>query len=240
MKTFTKSMLAVTGLALSLAACGPGLKGEGQKKPNLQRQLKAEAKLLKIEAEKNPNIKSISLGEADEDDILVKIELANADDVENKSIDGLVTLDGAINSDEPTIGKVVDGKANVYKISLACLEECTMIAGILDTEFGVAQPTEEPTKEEAKEEPKEENKEAAKDDSTKESKDEELFSAQSGTTAPEAKPAAVADSVRTGVIVSATGKVLHQEQLDSAATVEQSLEVMEAMIKRMKPLGMIK
>lgn len=227
MKTLSKSMLAVTGLALSLAACGPGLKGEGQKKPNLQRQLKLEAKLLKQQAEMNPNIKTIELGEADEDEILVEIKLDKADDVEAKAIAGIVSIDGSVNS-QVIKGKVVDGKANEYTINLKCLDNCSKVAGVLETAFNVVQ--------------KSEGTEAVvteKQDS--ESKDEELFGAQTGTTAPEAKPVVVGtEPVRTGIIVSATGQVLVQEKLDIAATIEQNIEVMQSMVDRMQPLGMIK
>lgn len=230
MKTFSLSMLAVTGLALSLAACGPGIKGEGTKKPNVARLLKIQEKAEAKELANYPHIKSIALGESDDNEVLVKVELENvgADlDEAQKSVDGLVAIKGEALSEVD----VVKGKANTYKIKLICIEECTMIAGVLDVEAIAVEATEVV---EAAEETKKEE--------VKEEESEELFSAQSGTTAPEAKPsvAIAQNSIRTGIIVSATGEVMKMKVLDSSSTVEASIEALLSDVAQKKSLGLIK
>ncbi len=224
MKTLSKSMLVVTGLALSLTACGPGLKGEGTKKTNVARLIKIQDKADAKAVEVLPNIKSISLGEAAEDNFSVTVELANADVAEDKtSVAGsLAAADGKVTELE-----AVKGKANSYKIKLMCLEDCTMVAAILDIEALKVEATEV-----AK----------ATDDSKNE--DEELFSAQSGTTAPEVKVEAASEgSIRTGVIVSATGEILKKKVLNSALSFEENIEEMrdgDSGVNMKKRLGMIK
>ena len=81
MKAFTKSMLAVSGLALSLAACGPGFKGEGSKKPNLQKIFMKEQRELQEAAKQTANVAEVKRGDKTDNGYEFEITLANVPDV---------------------------------------------------------------------------------------------------------------------------------------------------------------
>ncbi len=246
MKTFSKSLLAVTGLALSVA-CAPAFKGDGAKKPNAQKaflkQMAAEHKLL----EKLPQIKSIALSGAPENEnsFPAKVELENLvlpnegdKAVTTKVVETAVAADG-----ESITIKPFDGTENTYSLELVCLENCAKVVGILTTTVKSAAPAKTEVKVEDKGEVKAEEKTEAKAEAKSEDKGDEetTISTQSDATAPDQLPQVVDDAtiIKTGVVVNVAGEILHALKLKNVkATLEESVDELMADVGEAESRGL--
>lgn len=86
MSKFTKVIVAVVGLSLSMAACAPAMKGSGRKVPNLRLKAERERKAQeKTFVESAVEVKSVTVGETLETGVTkFTVELEKGDVVEKE------------------------------------------------------------------------------------------------------------------------------------------------------------
>lgn len=225
MKLLSKSLLAVTGLALSVA-CAPAFKGEGGKKPNLQRLLKIQEKKLTENAKELAHISSVERNKKKTDKgYKFTLKLENVPDLKKKT--RVIYLDLAEPKNQ--VGLTIKGKgenARLYTIEARCLANCDQLAAVLTSE-PISAAEEEDSAYAAEKEVMESEEEVAESEETKEA------GITAGPVAPPANLSKLSapQAIQTGVIADALeNKILTLQPLDPEQSFEEQIQKMLGLV----------
>lgn len=121
MNQFKLSVFAVTGFALSMAACAPAFKGEGTLKPNLQKQEKARLQQLEKSTSAASFVNKVTRNEKGE----VTLELTNVADLSEEQRKVTLKLSTPDFKDDV----VLQSSSRNYIIEASCIvSDCLAVA----------------------------------------------------------------------------------------------------------------